>query len=151
MKTFLGHVRTCRLTYNIPSMVPRDELLSKMSYDNHKYFVNKKKKSRSRSRRTNRSITSLSKKSREVSLGDSKDLNFMIANNKTPTSLFSKLRAPTSPKSSKDFISHKAKIQKLRLSSKGSVERQNNDLTGSYVKFEENEVSFKKRRNKSKN
>lgn len=42
VKYFLDHVKSCRLCYNIPSMVSKEDLIAKMSYDNHKYMTNRK-------------------------------------------------------------------------------------------------------------
>ncbi|CAI2380246.1 unnamed protein product [Moneuplotes crassus] len=151
VKTFLEHVRNCRLTYNIPPMVPRDEVITRVCPESKKYNRSKNKMSRSRSKRTDRSITSTTKKSREVSLLDSKDYNLLAASNKNSKSLFGKMSIQTSPKSSKDFISDKSKIQKLRLSSKDSSGRRNQDLAGSYTKFNENDTSFQKKVKKIKN
>ena len=55
-------------------MVPRDEVIAKMSYDNHKYFKRKKSnRSRSGSLMRNKTHTSISKKSQELSLLESKE------------------------------------------------------------------------------
>lgn len=125
-------------------MVPRDEIKAKMSYSNHKYFTSKKKGSRSLSK-TNRSVTSTTKRSREVSLLNTSEVKFLGMSNRDPSSLFQKLRSPTSQGMTKDFISNKNKIQKLRhssKSSKGSVKKRKRDLTGSYPKFNKSNGSF---------
>jgi hypothetical protein len=44
VKYFLGHVKSCRMCYNIPSMVTKDNLISKMSHDNHKFMTSGKVK-----------------------------------------------------------------------------------------------------------
>jgi len=129
-------------------MLPRNEVVTKVITENQTYYKIQKK-SRSRSRRANRSITTATKNTNEANLLDSKDYNLLAMSNNNPMSLFGKLRSPNSPKSSKDFISDKSKIQKLRFSSKGSLERKHTDLTGSYAKFSNDNSYFKKKKIKN--
>ena len=73
-------------------MIPRDEVLSKLSYS-HKYFTNRKgDKSPTSCLTVQNNIQPLSKDSQNLNAKDLTDQSFFSCSSKIPESLFKKLR-----------------------------------------------------------
>jgi hypothetical protein len=147
VKYFLDHVRSCRLAYNIPWMVQKDEVFARMSYNNHKYFTNKKR-GKSPASVLHESINlPVSKIANEASSPDEKDLSVLSNGNRVSSSLFSKLRKKNFPTERANFALQKVRTQKLLASSNESYLRNNSDFLSSSLHGEKGQV--KKQQNKN--
>lgn len=154
VKHFLEHVRSCRLAYNIPSMVPRDEVFAKMSYNNHKYFTSKK---------SDKSVSSLmqhdiikgidNRESHDFNSKDSDNCSFLsgshknlnclkslsMVNNGNNRSSFNpeqlRNKNTKTPKERTSDAIEKLRMQRLRMSNNDKYLRDNSDFLSASVKY----------------
>lgn len=151
VKYFLDHVKSCRLAYNIPSMIPRDEVFAKMSYNNHKYFTNRKGEKSLTVSSNQDNLKGHDRESNEIMSKESDSCSFLSNSQKNiPTfkglsSLnVSKHRSSFNPeprsngKTSKERTSdaiEKLRMQRLRLSNNDKYLRDNSDFLSASIKY----------------
>lgn len=135
VKYFLDHVKSCRLAYNIPSMVPKDDIFAKMSYNNHKYFTQKKiDKSPCSSKHKEKAKIPTTKESQEIDMKDLREWSFLSGSHILPDSLFKKLRMMNTPQGKVSDLVDKLKLQKLRMSTNDTLLKDNSDFLSASVK-----------------
>lgn len=153
VKYFLDHVKSCRLAYNIPSMVPRDEIIAKLSYNNHKYFTQKKiEKSPCSTKHKENLRKPKTKESQEIDMKDLRESSFLSGSHRLPDSLFKKLRMMNTPQGRVSDLVDKLKLQKLRMSTNDSLLKDSSDFLSVSVKCEKSSMKPKLvRHNTTKN
>ena len=92
VKYFIDHVKSWRLAYNIPSMISKDEVLAKLSY-NFKYFTTKKSEtSRCGSSHNDKQKDKWWRILENSAEKDKKEAEYLSNSTKIPEGLFRKLR-----------------------------------------------------------